>query len=172
MKDALKFSKQHEPSKNLGTYEEITQLERSLSKTQKPLFMRLPQKIKPHAPKEQICPNTLDLQNVARQEEDPKSLSCKDSHFECDHPKATHEKSNYVDSIFTFFTPKQIQENQDMRKLRIECLSQTSEDSRVKLEEPQVYARDLPQPFLKPSNDETNLSTSMSYILQKLKKIC
>jgi hypothetical protein len=106
-----------------------------------------------------------------RQEDDPKSLSCKDSHFERDHPKATHEKSNYVDSIFTLFTPNQIQENQDMRKPRIECLSQTSEDSRVKLEEPQVYARDLPQPFPKPSNDGTNLSTSMAYILQKVKRI-
>jgi hypothetical protein len=157
MKDALIFSKQHEPSKDIGTFEEITKLERSLSQTQKPLSMRLPQTIKPHAPKEQICSNTLNLQNVARQEDDPKSLSCKDSHFERYHPKATHEKSNYVDSIFTLFTPNQIQENQDMRKPRIECLGQTSEDSRVKLEEPQVYVGDLPQHFPKPSNDRTNL---------------
>jgi hypothetical protein len=171
MKDALIFSKQHEPSKDLGTSEEITQLERSLSQTQKPLSMRLPQTIKSHAPKEQICLNTLNLQNVARQEDDPKSLSCKDSHFERYHPKATHEKSNYVDSIFTLFTPNQIQENQDMRKPRIEYLGQTSEDSRVKLEEPQVYAGDLPQHFPKPSNDRTNLSTSMAYILQKVKRI-
>ena len=84
--------------------------------------MRLPQTIKPHAPKEKNCLNTLNIQNVARKEDDPKSLSCKDSHFECYHPKATHEKSNYVDSIFTLFTPNQIQENQDMRKPRIECL--------------------------------------------------
>jgi hypothetical protein len=42
MKDALNFSKQYEPSKDLGTFEEITQLERSLSQTQKPLSMRLP----------------------------------------------------------------------------------------------------------------------------------
>jgi hypothetical protein len=171
MKDALIFSKQHEPSKDLGTSEEITQLERSLSQTQNPLSMRLPQTIKSHAPKEQICPNTLNLQNVARQEDDPKSLSCKDSHFECYHPKATHEKSNYVDSIFTLFTPNQIQENQDMRKPRIEYLGQTSEDSRVKLEEPQVYVGNLPQHFPKPSNDRTNLSTSMAYILQKVKRI-
>jgi hypothetical protein len=58
-----------------------------------------------------------------------------------------------------------------MRKPRIECLSQTSEDSRVKLEEPQVYAMDLPQPFQKHSIDGTNLSTSMAYILQKVKRI-
>jgi hypothetical protein len=113
----------------------------------------------------------LDLQNVARKEDDPKSLSCKDSHFECDQPKATHDKPNYVDSIFTLFTPKQIEENKYMRKPSIECLSQTSEDSRVKLEEPQVNARDLPKPFPKPSNDRTNLSTSMDYILKKVKKI-
>jgi hypothetical protein len=176
MKYALIFSKQHEPSKDLGTSEEITELERELSQAQKPPSMRLPQntcqKIKPHAPKEQICSNTLNLQNVARKEDDPKSLSFKDSHFERGHPKDTHEKYNYVDSIFTFFTPNQIQENQDMRKPRIDCLSQKGEDSRVKLEEPQVYTRDLPQPFPKPSNDGTNLSTSMAYILQKVKRIC
>jgi hypothetical protein len=34
-----------------------------------------------------------------------------------------------------------------------------------------VYARDLPQPFPKPSNDRTNLSTSMDYILQKVQRI-
>jgi hypothetical protein len=49
-------------------------------------------------------------------------------------------------------------------------LSQTSEDSRVRLEDPQVCARDLPQPFPKPSNDGTNLSTSMAYILKKVKR--
>jgi hypothetical protein len=136
MKDALIFSKQHEPSKDLGTFEEITQLERSLSETQNPLSMRLPQTKKFHAPKEQICPNTLNLRNVAIQEHDPKYLSCKDSHFGRYHPKATHEKFNYVDRIFTLFTPNKIQENQDTRKLRIEYLGQTSEDSRVKLEEP------------------------------------
>jgi hypothetical protein len=113
----------------------------------------------------------LNLQNVARQEDDPKSLLYKDSHFEHNHPKATHEKSNYEDSIFTLFTPNKIQENQDMRKPRIECLSQTSEDSKVNLEEPKVYARDLPQPFPKPSNDRTNLNTSMAHILQKVKRI-
>jgi hypothetical protein len=43
MKDALIFSKQHEPSKDLDTYEEITKLERALSQAQKPPFMRLPQ---------------------------------------------------------------------------------------------------------------------------------
>jgi hypothetical protein len=69
------------------------------------------------------------------------------------------------------FTPNKIQENQDMRKPRIEFLSQTSEYSRVKLEDPQVYARDLPQYFPKPSNDGTNLSTSMSYSLRKVKRI-
>jgi hypothetical protein len=42
----------------------------------------------------------------------------------------------------------------------------------VKVEEPQVCARDLTQPFQKPTNDMTNLSTSMSYILQKVKRIC
>jgi hypothetical protein len=135
------------------------------------LLQNTSQTIKPHALKEQICPNTLDLQNVSRQEGDPKSLSCKDSHFERDYPKAAHEKPNYVDSIFTLFTPKKIQENQDTRKPRIECLSQTNEDSKVKLEEPQVYARDLPQHFPKTSNDRTNLSTSMEYILQKVQRI-
>jgi hypothetical protein len=59
MKYALIFSKQHEPSKDLGTSEEITELERALSQAQKPPSMRLPQNtsqtIKPHAPKEQIC---------------------------------------------------------------------------------------------------------------------
>jgi hypothetical protein len=138
--------------------------------------MRLPQntsqRIKPHAPKEQFFPNTSNLQNVVRQEDDPKSLSYKDSHFERDHPKATHDKPNYVDSIFTLFTQNQIQGNQDMRKPRIWCLSQTSEDSRVKLEEPQVYARDLPQPFPKPRNDKTNLKINMAYILQNVKRIC
>ena len=80
------------------------------------------------------------IKNFVRKEDDPKSLSCKESHFERDHPKTTHDKSNYEDSIFTLFTPNQIQENQDMRKPRIDCMSQTSEDSRVKLEEPHVYA--------------------------------
>jgi hypothetical protein len=73
MKDALIFSQQHEPSKDLRTSEEITKLERSLSQTQKPLSLKLPQTIKPDAPKEQICLNTLNLQNVARQEDDPVS---------------------------------------------------------------------------------------------------
>jgi hypothetical protein len=110
----------------------------------------------------------LDLQNVSRKEGDPKSLSCKDSHFECDYPKSSHENPNYVDSIFTLFTPKKIQENQELRKPRIECLRQTSEESRVKIEEPQVYVMDLPQPFPKTSNDRTNLSTSIDYILQNV----
>jgi hypothetical protein len=112
-------------------------LERALSQAQKPPSMRLPQNtsktIKPHAPKEKICPNTLDLQNVSRQEDNLKSLSCKYSHFERDHQKATHEKPNYVNSIFTLFpqecpniTLKKIQENQDMMNPWIECLSQTS----------------------------------------------
>jgi hypothetical protein len=112
MKDSLNFSKQHEPSKDIGTYEENTELKRALSHAQNPPSMRLPQNtsqtIKPHAPKEKICLNTLNLHNVVRQEDYPNSLSCKDSHFGCDHPKATHEKSNYVDSIFTLFTSKQI----------------------------------------------------------------
>jgi hypothetical protein len=147
MKDALIFSKQHETYEDIGTYEEIIELDRELSQTQNPHSMRLPQNtsqtINPHAPKEQICTNTLDLQNVVRKEDDHKSLLRKESHFEHDHMKSTHEKPNYVDYIFTFFpqecpniTPKKIQENQDIRKLRIECLSQTSEDSRVKLGEP------------------------------------
>jgi hypothetical protein len=34
-----------------------------------------------------------------------------------------------------------------------------------------VYIRDLPQPFPKPSNDRTDLITSMVYILQKVKRI-
>jgi hypothetical protein len=171
MKDALDFSKQHEPSKDLGTLEGITQLESSLSQTQKPLSMRPPQTIKSHTPREQICLNTLNLQKVARQEDDPKPWSCKDPHFERYHPKATHEKSNFGDSIFTLFTPSQIQENQDMRNPRIEYLGQTNENSRIKLEEPQVYDGDLPQHFPKPSNVRTNLSTSMAYILQKVKRI-
>jgi len=78
MKDALILSKQHEVSKDLGTYEEIIEFERELSQAQKPPPMRLPQNtsqtIKLHAPKEQICPNNLDLQNVARKEDDPESL--------------------------------------------------------------------------------------------------
>jgi hypothetical protein len=72
MKDAFNFSRQHEPSEDLGIFEKITQLERSLSQTQKPLSMRPPQTIKSHAPEEQICLNTLDLQSVAKQENDPK----------------------------------------------------------------------------------------------------
>jgi hypothetical protein len=171
MKDALNFSKQHEPSEDLSISERITQLERSLSQIQKPLSMRPPQTIKSHAPREQICLNTLDLQNVARQENDPKPWSCKDSYFERYHPKATHEKPNFVDSIFTLFTPSQTQENQDMRKPRIEYFGQTNENSRVKLEEPQVYTSNLPQHFPKPDNNRTNLSTSMAYILQKVKRI-
>jgi hypothetical protein len=55
MKDALIFSKQHEPSKGLGTFEKITNLERALSQAQKPPSMRLPkntsQTIKPHLQK-------------------------------------------------------------------------------------------------------------------------
>jgi hypothetical protein len=136
MKDALNFSKQHEPSKDLSTSKGITQLERSLSQIQNPLSMRPPQTIQSHTPREQIFLNTLNLQNVARQEDDHKPWSCKDSYFERYHPKATHEKPNFVDSIFTLFTPSQIQENQDMRKPRIEYLGQTNENSRVKLEEP------------------------------------
>jgi hypothetical protein len=170
MKDALNISKQHEPSKDIGTSKEITQLESSLSQTQKPLSMRLPQTKKYHAPKEKNCLNTLNLQNVAIYEDDPRSLSCKDSHFEQYHPKDTHEKSNFVDFIFTLFMPNQIQENQDMRKPRIEYLGQTSEDSRVNLEEPQVYDGNLPQHFPKRSNDGTDLSTSVAYILQKVKR--
>jgi hypothetical protein len=72
MKDALNFSKQHEPSKDLSTSEGITQLERSLSQVQKPLSMRPSQTIKSHTPREKNCLNTLNLQNVARQEDDPK----------------------------------------------------------------------------------------------------
>jgi hypothetical protein len=57
----------------------ITEMEMELSQAQKPPSMRLPQDtiqtVKPHAPKEQSCPNNLDLQNVGRKEEDPKSLS-------------------------------------------------------------------------------------------------
>jgi hypothetical protein len=41
----------------------------------------------------------------------------------------------------------------------------------VNLEDPRVYARDIPQAFPKHSNDRTNLSTSMAYILQKVKRI-
>jgi hypothetical protein len=52
MKDALNF---FEPSKNLGTFEEITELARALSQDQKPPSKILPQNtsktIKPHAPK-------------------------------------------------------------------------------------------------------------------------
>jgi hypothetical protein len=172
MKDSLNFSKQHETSKDIGTFEGVTQLERSLSQTQNPLSMRPPQTIKSHTPKEQIFLNTLDLQNVARLEDDINSLSCKDSHFGHYHPKDTHEKYNFVDSIFTFFTPSQIQENQDTRKPRIEYLGQTSEESRVNIEEPHVYARNIPQHFQKPSNDRTNLSTTKAYIVQKVKRIC
>jgi hypothetical protein len=40
MKDALNF---FEPSKNLGTFEEITELERAPSQAQNPPSMRLPQ---------------------------------------------------------------------------------------------------------------------------------
>jgi hypothetical protein len=108
---------------------------------------------------------------VARHENDLKPYSCKDSYFECSHPKATHEKPNFVDSIFTLFTPSQTQENRDMRKPRIEYFGQTNENSRVDIEEPQVYTSNLPQHFPKPDIDRTNLSTSMAYILQKVKRI-
>jgi hypothetical protein len=133
--------------------------------------MRPPQTIKSHAPREKKILNTLDLQNVARQENDPKPWSCKDSYFECYHPKATHEKPNFVDSIFTLFTPSQTNENQDMRKPRIEYFGQTDENSIVKLEEPHVYTNNLPQHFPKLNNNRTNLSTSIAYILQKVKRI-
>jgi hypothetical protein len=171
IKDALSFSKQHELFEDISIYERITQLERSLSKIQNPLSTR-PQTIKYHALREQIFLNTLDLQNVAIQENDHKTWSCKDSCFECYHPKVTHEKHNFVDSIFTLFTPSQTQENQDMRKPRIEYFAQTNENSRVNLVEPQVYTSNLPQHFPKHDNNRTNLSTSMAYILQKVKRIC
>jgi hypothetical protein len=43
MKHALIFSKQHEPSKDLGTSKEISESEREISQAQKPPPMRLPQ---------------------------------------------------------------------------------------------------------------------------------
>jgi hypothetical protein len=58
-----------------------------------------------------------------------------------------------------------------MMNPRIEYLGQINENSRVKLEEPQVYARNIPQHLPKPSKNRTNLSTSMAYILQKVKRI-
>jgi hypothetical protein len=84
---------------------------------------------------------------------------------------ATHEKPNFVDSIFTLIMPSQTQENQDMREPRFEYFGQTNEDSRMKFEEPQVYTSNQPQHFQKPGNNSTNLSTSMAYILQKVKRI-
>ena len=84
---------------------------------------------------------------------------------------ATHEKSNFLDSIFTWITPSQTQENQDMREPRIEYLGQTNEDSRMKFEEPQVHTSNQPQCFPKLGNNSTNLNTSMVCILQKVKRI-
>jgi hypothetical protein len=112
----------------------------------------------------------LDLQNVARQENDPKPWLPKDSYFERYHPKATHEKPKFVDSIFTLFTSSQTQENQDITEPRFEYLGQTNEDSRMKFEEPQVYTNNQPQHFPKPGNNSTNLSASMACI--KLAVFC
>jgi hypothetical protein len=67
--------------------------------------------------------------------------------------------------------PSQTQENQDMRNPGIEYFGQTNEDSRVKFEEPEVYTSNQPQRFPKHSNNRTNLSTSMAYILQNVKRI-
>jgi hypothetical protein len=41
----------------------------------------------------------------------------------------------------------------------------------MKFEEPQVYASNQPQCFPKPNNNSTNLSTSMAYIIQKVRRI-
>jgi hypothetical protein len=104
--------------------------------------------------------NLKDALNFSRKIEPSEDLSM-----------ATHEKPNFVDCIFTLITPSQTQENQDMRDPRFEYFGQTNEDSRMKFEEPQVYTSNQPQHFPKPGNNNTNLSTSMAYILQKVKRI-
>jgi hypothetical protein len=104
--------------------------------------------------------NMKDALNFSRQHEPSEDLSM-----------ATHEKPNFVYSIFTLITPSQNQENQDMREPRFESFGQTNEDSRMKFEEPQVYTSNQPQRFPKLGNNSTNLSTSMAYILEKVKRI-
>jgi hypothetical protein len=68
-------------------------------------------------------------------------------------------------------TPSQTQENQDMSEHGFEYFGQTNEDPRMKFEAPHVYTSNQPQRFPKPGNDSTNLRTSMSYILKKVKRI-
>jgi hypothetical protein len=104
--------------------------------------------------------NMKDALNFSRQHEPSADLSV-----------ATHEKPNFVDSIFTLTMPSQTQENQDIREPRFEYFDQTNEDSKMKFEEPQVHPSNQPQRFPKVGNNCTNMSTSMAYILQKVKGI-
>jgi hypothetical protein len=55
-----------------------------------------------------------------------------------------------------------------MSEFRFEYFGQTNEDSKMKYEEPQVHTRNQ----IQPTSNGTNLSTSMSYILQRVKRIC
>jgi hypothetical protein len=91
--------------------------------------------------------NTKYVLNFSRQHEPSKGLGI-----------ATHKKPNFEDSLFSLTTP--ILESQYMSEPGFEYFGQTNEDSEIKSKEPQVHTK-----------NQTNLSTSMSYILQRVKRI-
>jgi hypothetical protein len=91
--------------------------------------------------------NMKDVLNFSRQHEPSKGLGM-----------ATHKKPNFEDSLFILTTPTL--ESQYMSEPGFEYFGQTNDDSEIKYEEPLVH-----------TNNQTNLSTSMSYILQRVKGI-
>jgi hypothetical protein len=92
--------------------------------------------------------NTKDVLNFLRQHEPSEGLSI-----------ATCEKTNFEDSLFILTTSSEIKESQDMSEPGFEYFGETNRDSKMRSEEPRVH-------------NGTNLSTSMSYILQRVKIIC
>ena len=68
---------------------------------------------------------------------------------------ATHKKPNFEDSLFVLNTP--MLENQDMSETGFEYFDHTKRDLETRSEDPQVH-------------NGTNLDTSMSCILQRVKE--
>jgi hypothetical protein len=91
--------------------------------------------------------NMKDVLNFSKQHKPSKGLSM-----------ATCEKPNFEDSLFILTTPSQIQESQDMSEPEFEYFGQINRDSEMMSEEPWVH-------------NGTNLSTNMSCILQRVKRI-
>jgi hypothetical protein len=83
--------------------------------------------------------------NVSRQHEPAEDLGM-----------TTHEKPNFEDSLFVLNTP--MLENQDMSEPGFEYFDHTNKDPETRSEDPRVH-------------NGTNLDTSMSCILQRVKRI-